>query len=227
MRRRRRCRRSAGRAAVLSGSCSAATNAQVQHWLAGGRPAFAHRRAARWPRAMPVASQALAWARARVWPTGRCWSTRPPSRTTVKAVQAELGVERAGALVEQCLARDRARAGRARRAPPGRGRRRDLGRGGAGARRARAAHRRRTIDPGVPWTAAPRAGRCCAGAEVGQLRRRRFLHARRCDAQVRDDRTSRRAARTRSAASAARCSSAATCMRPPATSACGCPTAAS
>jgi len=31
-----------GRAAVLSGSCSSATNAQVAHWIAQGRPAIAH-----------------------------------------------------------------------------------------------------------------------------------------------------------------------------------------
>ena len=93
----------AGRAAVVSGSCSLATHAQVQHWKAAGRPAFAVD-----PRALargePVAERALAWA------------TEQPADTPVlvyattataelASVQAELGAMQAGALVEACLAR--------------------------------------------------------------------------------------------------------------------------
>ena len=91
-----------GKAAVLSGSCSVATNAQVQHWLGAGRPAFAVD-----PRALgrgePVAEQALAWAHGQ--PAGEAvlvYATA--SADDLHAVQAELGAMQAGALVEQCLA---------------------------------------------------------------------------------------------------------------------------
>ena len=90
------------RAAVLSGSCSHATNAQVQRWRDAGRPAFAVD-----PRALargePVAEQALAWAHAhRSEPVLVCATT---SAQELQAVQAELGAMQAGALVESCLAR--------------------------------------------------------------------------------------------------------------------------
>ncbi|MBC7730706.1 MAG: four-carbon acid sugar kinase family protein [Bacteriovorax sp.] len=91
-----------GGAAVLAGSCSLATNAQVQRWQQAGHPAFAID-----PRALargePVAAQALAWAQSQgagvpvlVYATS--------SGEELKTVQAELGAMQAGALVEQCLA---------------------------------------------------------------------------------------------------------------------------
>lgn len=91
-----------GAAAVLSGSCSVATNGQVQHWLAAGRPGLridARALAA----GAPVVQQALDFAQAHlgVEPV-LVFATAEP--TEVKAVQAELGVARAGALVEQALA---------------------------------------------------------------------------------------------------------------------------
>ena len=92
----------AGPAALLAGSCSAATNAQVQHWRAAGRPALRID-----PRALargePVAPNALAWARERL-AAGPVliFATMPPDE--LKAVQAELGAARAGAAVETCLA---------------------------------------------------------------------------------------------------------------------------
>jgi len=91
-----------GLAAVLSGSCSAATNAQVQHWIEAGRPAFrVDARALADGR--PVASQALAFAREHLPGAAvLVYATSTPEE--VKAVQSALGVERAGALVEQCLA---------------------------------------------------------------------------------------------------------------------------
>ncbi|SMF41344.1 3-oxo-tetronate kinase [Pseudogulbenkiania subflava] len=89
-----------GAAAVLSGSCSQATNGQVQHWIDAGRPA---RRID--PRELaagrPLAAEALAWVLAQSEPA-LVYATSNPD--DVRAVQAELGVERAGQLVEQCLA---------------------------------------------------------------------------------------------------------------------------
>ena len=90
------------RAAVLAGSCSLATNAQVLHWRDAGRPTFAID-----PRALardePVAEQALAWAQAQgAEPVLVCATA---SANELRTVQAELGAIRAGALVEACLAR--------------------------------------------------------------------------------------------------------------------------
>ncbi|WP_280153805.1 3-oxo-tetronate kinase [Piscinibacter sp. XHJ-5] len=91
-----------GHAAVVSGSCSTATNAQVRHWLEAGRPAFridARALAA----GEPVAAQALDFAAARLpHEAALVYATASPE--DVKAVQAALGAERAGALVEECLA---------------------------------------------------------------------------------------------------------------------------
>lgn len=91
----------ADRAAVLSGSCSIATNAQVQRWRDAGRPAFAID-----PRALarsePVAEQALAWAQAQGDAPLLVYATA--SSNDLHAVQSELGAMRAGALVETCLA---------------------------------------------------------------------------------------------------------------------------
>jgi len=91
-----------GAAAVLSGSCSAATNAQVERWCSEERPAFAID-----PRALargePVAVRAVAWAKAALAREPvLVYATASPQ--ALRAVQAELGAARAGALVEQCLA---------------------------------------------------------------------------------------------------------------------------
>ena len=90
-----------GRAAVLSGSCSLATNAQVQRWRDARRPAFAVD-----PRALArgesVAEQALAWAQAQGDAPVLVYATA--SSNDLQAVQSELGAMRAGALVEACLA---------------------------------------------------------------------------------------------------------------------------
>ena len=92
----------AGTAAVLAGSCSLATNAQVQQWRQAGRPAFALD-----PRALargePVATNALAWARAHL-PGEPVLVYATASAQALGAVQAELGAMQAGALVEACLA---------------------------------------------------------------------------------------------------------------------------
>ncbi len=91
-----------GPAAVLAGSCSVATNAQVQRWLQAGRPAFAID-----PRALargePVATSALAWAQAHL-PDEPVLVYATASATDLQTVQSELGAMQAGALVEGCLA---------------------------------------------------------------------------------------------------------------------------
>jgi len=91
-----------GGAAVLSGSCSVATNGQVAQWRAAGRPLRTID-----PRALargePVVAQALQWAlpqlaRAPVLLA----ATAAPDE--LRAVQAELGAALAGELVEHALA---------------------------------------------------------------------------------------------------------------------------
>ncbi|WP_372525566.1 3-oxo-tetronate kinase [Piscinibacter sp.] len=91
-----------GAAAVLSGSCSTATNAQVLHWLQSGRPGFRVDALALAAEA-PVADEALAWARERL-AAGPVMVYATSAPQDVKAVQSALGVERAGQLVERCLA---------------------------------------------------------------------------------------------------------------------------
>jgi uncharacterized protein YgbK (DUF1537 family) len=138
----------AGAAAVLSGSCSEATQAQLAYMrerapvfmidplaLAAGRP---------------VVEQALAWA-APLLGAGPVLiaATAPPE--SVAAVQQRLGRERAGMLVEQSLAA-------IARGLVARGVRRLVVAGGetAGAvvqaLGVRALRIGRQIDPGVPWT---------------------------------------------------------------------------
>jgi len=84
---------------VLAGSASVATNGQVAAWLAAGRPALRID-----PLALadgqPVVEQALAFARD-AGQTVLIYATSSPDE--VKAVQQKLGVERAGALVEDAL----------------------------------------------------------------------------------------------------------------------------
>jgi len=87
-----------GRAVVLSGSASKATNGQVAAWLRSGRPAY---------RIDPLALArgedvvAAALALARVGDTALVYATSSPEE--VRRVQAELGVARAGALIEEAL----------------------------------------------------------------------------------------------------------------------------
>ena len=92
----------AGHAAIVSGSCSAATNAQVAEFIARGRPAFAVD-PLRIAAGHDVAAEALAWARSRLGPTPvLVYATAAPE--TVQRVQSELGAARAGELVERALA---------------------------------------------------------------------------------------------------------------------------
>jgi len=92
----------AGLRAVVSGSCSVATNAQVAHFCDAGLPTFAVE-----PLALAdgrdVVGDALAWAASRL-AAGPVlvYATAPPD--AVAAIQARLGAAKAGALVEDALA---------------------------------------------------------------------------------------------------------------------------
>ena len=90
-----------GLQAIVSGSCSVATNAQVKTFIASGRPALALD-----PLRMTdhdVASEALAWAKP-LLASGPVliYSTAEPA--AIAGVQSKLGIEAAGALVERTLA---------------------------------------------------------------------------------------------------------------------------
>jgi uncharacterized protein YgbK (DUF1537 family) len=140
-----------GRCAVVSGSCSGATNAQVRHFRESGRPALQIE-----PMALAAGdsavAQALAWCDAQ-GADGPLLVYATAEPAAVQRVQAELGVARAGALVEHALAR-------IARGLVERGVRRLVVAGGetSGAvvqalgvtQLAIGAQ----IDPGVPWTAA-------------------------------------------------------------------------
>jgi uncharacterized protein YgbK (DUF1537 family) len=92
-----------GYRAILSGSCSVATNAQVKYFIGAGQPAFALD-------PIKLASGELephhvvSWARPLLadHPV-LVYSTAEP--TAMRDVQARLGMERAGNLVEQAMAR--------------------------------------------------------------------------------------------------------------------------
>jgi 3-dehydrotetronate 4-kinase len=94
--------RAGGAQAVLSGSCSVATNRQVQAFIAAGHPALAIE-PLRIAAGQDVAAEALAWAAPRLaqGPV-LIYSTAQPQ--AVKDVQGQLGVEQAGALVERTIA---------------------------------------------------------------------------------------------------------------------------
>jgi uncharacterized protein YgbK (DUF1537 family) len=92
-----------GQRAIVSGSCSAATNAQVAHFKAQGGAAFAVD-PLRIAAGHDVAAEALAFARPRLH-DGAVLVHATADADAVRAVQQQLGVERAGALVEATLAR--------------------------------------------------------------------------------------------------------------------------
>ncbi len=87
-----------GRTAVLSGSSSVATNTQVRHWIDSGRPAY-RIEPQLLARGEPAVQQALDWAARKhallIYATA--------STQEVRQAQSDIGVERAGHLVEQCL----------------------------------------------------------------------------------------------------------------------------
>ncbi len=88
--------------AIVSGSCSAATNRQVNAFIDGGGEAF-RVDASRLVPGNDVAAQALAWAKVHLQSAPvLVYSTAEPE--TVRSVQHELGAQQVGAAVEQTLA---------------------------------------------------------------------------------------------------------------------------
>lgn len=139
-----------GLAAVVSGSCSVATNQQLAEWRRS-RPAF-RLDALALAAGRPVVAEALAWAGERIAKEPvLIYATSPPEE--VKAVQSRLGIETAGKLIEDALAQ-------VARGLVELGVRKLVVAGGetAGAVvQALGVHALRIgpqIDPGVPWTLA-------------------------------------------------------------------------
>lgn len=91
-----------GLQAVVSGSCSLATNRQVAAFIATGRPALAvdpMQLAA----GVDVVAQALTWAEP-LLEQGPVLVYSTADASAIKSVQAQLGVARAGAMVEHAIA---------------------------------------------------------------------------------------------------------------------------
>lgn len=92
----------AGSQAIVSGSCSLATNRQVRDFIEAGLPALGLD-PARILGGEDVVGDALAWARPRLGQAPvLLYSTAPAD--AVKAVQAQVGAEHAGERIEQALA---------------------------------------------------------------------------------------------------------------------------
>ena len=94
--------KASGMQAVVSGSCSLATNVQVQAFIATGRPALAID-PLRMASGIDVTAEALAWA-APLLQAGSVLVYSTAESAAIKAVQRKLGVEEAGVLVERTLA---------------------------------------------------------------------------------------------------------------------------
>ena len=92
-----------GARATVSGSCSTATNAQVAAFIASGGAAFAID-PLRVAEGEDIAMQALAWARPRLG-SAPVLVYATAEAAAVREVQARLGAQKAGALVEDTLAR--------------------------------------------------------------------------------------------------------------------------
>ncbi len=90
-----------GHGAVISGSCSLATNAQVQHWVQSGRPALAIDPLAL-AAGQDLVAQALAWAKP-LLAAGPVLVYATANAESVKAIQNTLGAQHAGELVERAL----------------------------------------------------------------------------------------------------------------------------
>jgi len=140
-----------GRSAVVSGSCSAATNAQVRQFRERGLPAL-QLDPLQLARGDHVVSQSLAWC-SRQPGDGPLLVYATAEPAAVQRVQAELGTAHAGELVERALARIAV-------ALVERGVRRLVVAGGETSGAVVQALRisqlaiGAQIDPGVPWTAA-------------------------------------------------------------------------
>jgi uncharacterized protein YgbK (DUF1537 family) len=141
-----------GRQAIVSGSCSSATLGQVAAFIDAGGAAFRVDPAAS-ADAARLADDALAWAETRL-AAGPVLVYSSAAPESVRALQAKLGVDAAGALLEQALAA-------VARGLAERGVRQLVVAGGEtsgavvqalGVTQLRIGPQ---IDPGVPWCAAP------------------------------------------------------------------------
>ncbi len=136
-----------GKAAVIAGSCSTATRAQVAHWLRS-RPGF-RIDVQRLLEGADISGEALAWAAAQDGQAVLIYATAAPGE--IRAVQAAAGTQAVGARIEQTLA-DIAlglvKAGTRRLVVAG------GETSGAVVKRLgiRALRIGPAIDPGVPWT---------------------------------------------------------------------------
>jgi uncharacterized protein YgbK (DUF1537 family) len=94
-----------GLKAIVSGSCSVATNAQVAHARSAGVPVF-DVDALQLASGADVAARAVAWAHEQFAadPRRPVLITATADAVQLQAVQAQLGAARAGELVEHCLA---------------------------------------------------------------------------------------------------------------------------
>jgi 3-dehydrotetronate 4-kinase len=147
-----------GARAIVSGSCSAATNAQVAHFIASGGAAFAVD-ALRIAAGQDVAEQALDWARPRLAADASAplLVHATADAAVVRGVQTQLGAQRAGALVEDTLAavaHGLVRAGVGQLLVAG-GETSGACVQRLGVRTLRIGPQ---IDPGVPWCHAPQPG---------------------------------------------------------------------
>ncbi len=139
-----------GAQAVVAGSCSQATRAQVAHWIQAGRPAHPIDPLAL-AEGQDLAARALAAWRSQPGQAHLFYATAEPD--AVRHAQQVLGVAQAGALVETCLAR-------IARELVDTGVRRLVVAGGetsgavVQALQVRQLRIGPTIDPGVPWTQA-------------------------------------------------------------------------
>ncbi len=94
-----------GRQAVVAGSCSLATQRQVAHFIASGRPALAidpQDIAAGQGRGVDVAAKALSWAQP-LLASGPVLIYSTADAASVRSSQESLGIEQAGTLVEQTM----------------------------------------------------------------------------------------------------------------------------
>ncbi len=89
-----------GKAVVISGSCSVATNAQVKHWIASSKPAIKID-AREIAGSQPVAQRVLDW-HAQQKETCLIYATSPPDE--VAALQKEFGATSLGEQIEDCFA---------------------------------------------------------------------------------------------------------------------------
>ncbi len=137
-----------GAAAVLAGSCSEATLGQIETMRAT-HPAF-HVDAMALGARKAVAAQAIAWAKERLGDGPvLIYASAPPRR--VRQIQKAFGAEKAGAMIERCMARiatGLVEAGVGRLVVAG-GETAGAVVGALGIKALRIGHE---IDPGVPWT---------------------------------------------------------------------------